>query len=385
MGRREFVRRSALGALGAGLAGAGIARAVGEGAEAQAAPTIPKRVLGRTGLEVPEISFGSFGFENGDLLSSALDAGMNLVDTAPSYGEGAAERAIGRVMATRRKDAVLMTKWNVNPASSKQQLLDSLAGSLERLQTDHVDIVHVGLAESVDQLRNPAVFEAFGEAKAAGKVRFLGVSTHAGSRADICQAAIDDGRFDMLCLKHNFGEAAVTEGVLAKAKEKNLGVVAFKVTAGAKPEDVQQFAPGKSFPLAAAKWALQNPAVHSALVGITSYEDLKLYASAWGVPLDDEERRELEAFRERFASSYCRYCGACEGACPQRVAVADIMRYRMYAESYGMRAEARRLYGRLPEGTTAAACMACNGHCKGACPNGLDTRQGLIGAHGLLG
>jgi predicted aldo/keto reductase-like oxidoreductase len=384
MDRREFVRRTTLGTVGAGLVGAGIGRSVLERAQAQDAPAIPKRVLGRTELEVSEISFGSFGFQNSDLLSSAIDAGVNLIDTSPDYQEGAAERAIGQVMAKRREGIVLMTKWRVSAATTKQQLLDGLAGSLERLQTDHVDIIHVGLVESVEQLQNPAIFEAFDEAKAAKKVRFLGVSTHSGKRREICEQAINDGRFDMMCVKHNFGEADLLTDALGLGKERNLGVVVFKVKAGTKPEDVAAFAPGKSFDLAAAKWALQNPAVHSVNVGISSYEDIKLYASARGLPLDDEERRGLEALAGKFAASYCRYCGSCEGACPGRVAIADIMRYRMYAESYGMVGEAKRLYARLPRGATAAACVGCEGLCRGGCPNGFDTRQRLQTAHRML-
>lgn len=387
MGRREFVRRSTLGAVGAGLVGGGIGRTLIGGADAQekAPAKMARRKLGRTELEVSEISFGSYGFSNSDLLSAAMDAGMNLIDTSPNYQDGAAERAIGNVMAARRDEMVLMTKWVVTPATTKQQLLSSLAASLERLQTEKVDIIHVGLVNDVEQLRNPAIYEAFDEAKAAGKVSFLGVSSHAGARAQIGEHALSDGRFDMLCLKHNFGEADTTSGVVQQAKEKGLGVVVFKVKAGAKPEDVQEFAPGKSFDLAAAKWALQSDAVHSVNVGISDYETIKLYASMAGLELDEEELRGLEAFRRRFAATYCRYCGTCEGGCPKSVAIADIMRYRMYAESYSMPGEARHLYANLPRPASAAACVGCSGQCLGACPNGLNTRERLVEAHRLLG
>jgi len=287
-------------------------------------------------------------------------------------------------MPKHRKDVILMTKWSVGPGTTKQQLLDSLNGSLERLQTDKVEIIHVGMVESVDTLQNPAIFEAFNEAKAAGKVGFLGVSSHSGQRAEICRAAIKDGRFDMLCAKHSFPEADVMKDVLDEAHAKNLGVVVFKVKAGAKPEDVAGFAPGKSFDVAAAKWALHTEAVQSVCVGISKYEDIKVYASVIGLPLDEDERRGLDAFGARFAASYCRYCGTCEVACPLAVAVADIMRYRMYAESYGIPGEASRLYAKLPPERTAAACLGCTGHCLGACPKGLNTRECLLEAHRML-
>ncbi|MGQ9730334.1 MAG: aldo/keto reductase [Candidatus Zipacnadales bacterium] len=380
--RREFMRRSVLGMAGASLISGELPHWAA--AQEQELPKIPRRVLGRTKLEVSEISFGSFGFQNSDLLSAAINAGMNLIDTSPNYQDGTAERAIGQVVATRREEIVLMTKWIVHPGSTKSLLLSSLAASLERLQTSYVDVIHVGLVDRIDQLEHPAVFEAFEEAKAAGKVRFLGLSAHGGNRAELCEHAIHDGRFDMLCVKHNFGEANVLENTLKLAKEKNLGVIVFKVKAGAKPEDVAEFAPEKSFELAAAKWALQSDTVHSVCVGVTSYEDIKLYASACGLPLDAEEQHALEAFGKKFAVSYCRYCGTCAAACANHVAVADIMRYRMYAESYGMRQEARRLYARLTPRQNAKSCLNCAGDCLGACPNGLNTRQRLIAAHQML-
>jgi predicted aldo/keto reductase-like oxidoreductase len=384
--RREFVRRSSLGAVGAGLVAQGIARRLAQPAVAQKppAPKLARRKLGRTGLEVSEVGFGAFGFSNGDLLVAAIGAGMNLIDTSPDYQEGAAERAIGSVMPEHRKDVILMTKWSVDPGTTKQQLLDSLNGSLERLQTDKVEIIHVGMVESGDTLKTPAIFEAFDQAKAAGKVSFLGVSSHSGQRAEICRAAVKDGRFDMLCVKHSFPEAGLLKAVLDEAHAKDMGVVVFKVKAGARPEDVAGFAPGKSFDLAAAKWALQSEAVQSVCVGISKYEEIKLYASAIGLPLDEDERRGLDAFGERFRASYCRYCGTCEGACPQGVAIADIMRFRMYAESYRMLGEASRLYAKLPAERTAAACLTCMGHCLGACPKGLRTRERLLEAHQML-
>lgn len=377
--RRGFVRWTALGAVAAPVVGATT------GTSAQEPETkIPRRTLGRTELVVSEISFGSYGFDNSDLLVSAVEAGMNLIDTSPRYQEGTAERAVGAAIRDRRSDVILMTKWYLDPGTTKSQLLASLKASLERLQTDHVEIVHVGEADQPEQVKNPVVFEAFAEAKAAGKVKFLGVSTHSGTRREVCEQAIRDGHYDMLCLKHNFAEAEVTNEILEMAHEKNLGIVAFKVRAGAKPQDVAHFAPGKSFELAAAKWALENQAVHSVCVGITSYEDIKLYANARTFRLDDEERRALKELGHRLASTYCRYCGTCQRACPNGVAIADIMRYRMYAESYGRTADARRLYRALPVARSASGCFGCPGFCGGVCPRGLDTREGLLGAHSML-
>jgi len=117
------------------------------------------RKLGRTGLEVSPIAIGGAAFsyvqssmgwdpmsEDGrkvvyETLNTALDRGINYIDTAPAYGNGYSETLIGEVMKTRRKDCVLASKvWYELDHTG---VIDSVHASLKRLQTDHIDILQV--------------------------------------------------------------------------------------------------------------------------------------------------------------------------------------------------------------------------------------------------
>jgi aryl-alcohol dehydrogenase-like predicted oxidoreductase len=121
--------------------------------------TMKKRKLGRTGLEVSPIAIGGAAFtyvhqargwnpksEEGRkvvhaTINTALDRGINYVDTAPAYGDGYSETLVGEVMKTRRKDCVLASKvWY---ELDKKGAIDSVHQSLKRLQTDYIDIMQI--------------------------------------------------------------------------------------------------------------------------------------------------------------------------------------------------------------------------------------------------
>ena len=152
MDRREFVRRSTLGAIGAGLAAESAGRVTAQEAEEGEAeePAIPRRVLGRTELQVSEISFGSYGFENSDLLSAAIDAGMDLVDTGPSYQEGTAERAIGN---DSRREIPADLRQSEAMQSLRQQQAHVLSEEKERRRIDIENAARIN--RELEQPRRP--------------------------------------------------------------------------------------------------------------------------------------------------------------------------------------------------------------------------------------
>jgi len=384
--RREFLKRSSLGALGTGLA-------LGE-ALAGEAPKIPPtplketmqyRFLGRTKLKVSEVSFGSWGFSNPGVLEAALEAGVNLIDTGPDYTEGNAEKAIGRVLKKRRGDAYVITKWHVQPDSTKEQMLASLDACLQRLQTDHVEFINVYAPNDVAALKNDALYEAFAEAQQAGKAFFLGLSEHGGQMQEMMEYALGSDRFDLLVVKYNFMDFPREDKLLARAGQKKIPVVAMKIRAGAQDEGFQEFQrEGLSMRQATIKWALANPNVSSVCTKMTNFDDVKEAVAAVGKPLTQAEEALLERYRQVFAHTYCRYCGACERACPHGVAVAEIMRYAMYFRFYGLERDSMRRYARLPESVRAAACADCPGYCAQVCPYQVKVQPQLAQAHELL-
>src|ERR1035438_7880690 len=173
--RRTFVEAFMLGA--AGLAARG-----------QSGSEIPKRPLGRTGLEVSALGIGGYhlGSANSDteatqIVNEALDAGVNFFDNAWEYHSGLSEERLGRALKGKRDRAVVMTKVCTH-GRDKNVAMRQLEESLTRLQTDHVDVwqLHEVIYENDPELifaPNGAA-EALLEAKQQGKVRFLGFTGH---------------------------------------------------------------------------------------------------------------------------------------------------------------------------------------------------------------
>ena len=143
LSRREFMERLGLTSAAMSLP---LFPDVAE-AQPNAAP-LPKRTLGRTNVEVSILAFGCGSrflmYEDEEsaiaALNRAIDLGITYLDTAYAYGDGKSESRVGKVMTTRRKDVWLATKI---PDRTRDGFLRRLESSLARLQTDHVDLVHI--------------------------------------------------------------------------------------------------------------------------------------------------------------------------------------------------------------------------------------------------
>jgi len=346
------------------------------------------RPLGDTGLKVSEISFGSYGFDNPELLLAALDAGINTICTSGNYQNGRAEESIGEALATvsgRRDELILFTGATVRDGASKQSILDSIDSSLRRLQTDHVEIFRVTGVASPDDLRVDAFHEAFAEAQKAGKVGHLGMSGHHGGMQECLETATADGRYKVLFTKYDFASYPDQDRILSQAAQRGLGTVVFKTNAGNRKKEIKDLeAGGLSFEQATVKWALGNPDVASVCVGITNFDQIGEYAAAVGKRLEKPEIAMLRRYSDEMYDKYCRFCASCEVDCPHDVAIAEVNRYAMYFKYYGREKDSMRLYDALPEGCSADACESCRGACDAGCPFGRGVRAELVEAHRLL-
>src|SRR5437868_14369537 len=156
LSRRKFLERIGLGTA------AGVSYSLfSDVARAQGKP-LRSRTLGRTGAKVSILAFGCGSrflmykdIDNATaILNRAIDLGITYLDTAYAYGDGESETRVGRVMATRRKDVWLATKI---PDRTRDEFLRRLEASLKRLQTDHVDLVHIhSLGQADDLEKNEA-------------------------------------------------------------------------------------------------------------------------------------------------------------------------------------------------------------------------------------
>ncbi|KPK59065.1 MAG: hypothetical protein AMS21_10210 [Gemmatimonas sp. SG8_38_2] len=375
-----------------GVAASALAIGCGSSGESQAGADagieMRYRPLGNTGLRVSEITFGSAGFDNPALLLAALDTGINTISTGDNIGYGRADELIGDVISrlgSRRDELVLCAGDVIRPGTTKQQILDSIDAQLRRLRTDHVEVFRTGGVTSPDDLVVDSLFEAFEEARRAGKVMHLALAGHSGGMQSCLNTAIDDGRFEAFFTKYDFVSYPDQDQILQRAAERGIGTVVFKVNAGNRQREITDLeAGGLSFRQATVKWALTHSYVASVCVGITNFEQVREYAVAVGSQLSESEAAMLHRYAQEMYDKYCRFCGTCERNCPRDVAIADVMRYAMYFKYYGREKRSMELYGALPQRSRASTCDRCPGPCDTGCPFGRRVRDELVEAHQLL-
>src|SRR5438445_5873821 len=198
-----------------------------------------KRQLGRTDMHVSVLGFGGaeIGFEGASeatverLLKSALDAGLNVIDTGECY-EGS-EELIGKTVGNRRGDYYLFTKCG-HPRGvgsedwSQDSLLESIERSLRRLQTDQVDLIQLhSCSESV--LRKGEAISALQSAREKGYARYIGYS----GDSNAARYAVESGVFDTLQTSINIADQEAIDLTLPLAREKKMGVIAKRPIANA--------------------------------------------------------------------------------------------------------------------------------------------------------
>lgn len=233
--RRDFLRVSA--AATAALSFAAIANGRRQsGAAASSVAPLERRKFGKTDMSVAVLGFGGaeIGYEKTEqetvakLLNSALDAGLNVVDTAECYLES--ESQIGAAIAHRRKEYYLFTKCGHADGAdwSKPGILSSIERSLKRLKTDTVDLVQLHSC-AIEELKKGECIEALEQAKKEGKTRYIGYS----GDSQAARFAIECGRFDSLQTSINICDQECIELTLPLAQEKDIGVIAKRPIANA--------------------------------------------------------------------------------------------------------------------------------------------------------
>jgi len=353
------------------------------------------RVLGRTGFEVSDISLGSGrikGEQGEHVARMAIERGVNYFDTAPDYSGAGSELALGRAMKGHRDKMFLATKFctpngHLPPGTSVEHHIEAVEASLKRLQTDYVDLIHIHSCDSLERLLDPNVHEAFERLRDQGKARFLGFSTHTPNLEQVVEAAIDDGRFDVMMvmmLAYHHGAWPKLAGLVDRAAAANIGVVAMKTLKGAKHRGLlEDRDEADSYPQAAFKWVLANPSVACLVISFTEPGHVDEYLYASGQTPNAADHALLEKYDGLIAGEHCYpHCGDCLDACPLQAPINDVLRHKMYFESYGDEREAMRLYSAL--GEPAAACASCPAPCAGACTYGVNIPKQMREAHELL-
>jgi len=352
------------------------------------------RRLGRTGFEISDIVMGSGPLqeEGGDrIVRTALERGVNYIDTSPDYSAAGSEKAVGRGIKGFPRDQVFIaTKFceplgHLPPGTPVSRYKEIVEGSLARLDTDYVDLVHIHSCDEVERLMDPNVHEAFDRLKEEGKARFLGFSTHTPRLAEVANTGIDSGRFDVMMLAYHYGGWPELGKIIERGRrEQDMGVVAMKTLKGAKHHGLEGFREeADAFTQAALRWVLANQDVSCAVISMFELQHVDEYLVASGGTATARDEEILRKYDRLIAGTYCApHCGACLDSCPEGLPIHDVLRQRMYFEDYGAQKEAMRLYARLEK--QADVCASCSAPCLGSCPLGVPIQERMEGAHRLL-
>jgi len=380
MNRRDFIGKSAFGLASAGFgiplfkAGLNIR---GE------SPKLIYRTLGRTKLRIPIVSFGVMNTWSPDLISKALDMGINHLDTAHVYLRGNSEKSIGEVLEKRgeRDKVYVATKMRLardrkkfvfslqanerEPAATPENLFNQLEASLKRLRTDYLDILYLHSCYSPQMVTYEPLMNALVKVKKEGKARFIGVSTH-HDEPEVIKATVDAGIYDVVLTAYNYfmDRKEEIKKAINYATEKGVGVIAMKTQGGRR---LQQNSKEEINHEAALKWVLNDENVCTTIPGMTTFDQLEInFKAMTNLTLAEREIRDLKFASLLKGTLYCQNCRTCISTCPYEVEIPTLMRAYMYAEGYGNLIQARQTAAELPEKQSLKLCRNCE-TCTASC------------------
>ncbi len=364
MNRRSFLKTVGAAGIGSVLAGQKIfAEPNAPAAKETAMPQVPRRMLGKTGVEVPVFSFGAMFdiMKNQVQLRKALQYGVTYWDTADCYAGGNSELGIGKFLKAhqdKRKDVFIVTKSDARDPDGIEKLLQQ---SLQRMETNYIDLYFLHGVKTGDELTDD-VRKWVDGAKKRGLIRFFGFSVHK-NMPECLNAAAKAGWIDALMTSYNFRlmQNKQLNDAIEACYQKGIGLVAMKtqglkVDGGMNDADKklmehftqQGFTEGQ----AKIKAVLTDKRIASANVGCPKLTYLTLGIAA---VLDKTKltQADMEVFRQYAAASCDGYCAGCANICEEALLgapyVSDIMRYMMYYNSYGDRQAARELFAMIPQ------------------------------------
>ena len=335
------------------------------------------RVLGKTGLKLTTVGYGCMITSDASVITRAVDMGINYFDTSRNYQNGQNERMVGAALGAKRKDIILSSKVDAQDTAGA---LKELETSLKELNTDHLDIWHLHGKDAPERISD-ALLEAEQTAKQQGKIRFTAVSTHQLPRvAD----KIIEAKLDVVTAAYNFTMDPAWAPAIEKLSKAGVGVIAMKVMAGGtrgrNPRPQMQRPNAMA---SALKWVLKNPGITTTIPSMTDNDQLAQNFAVMAGEFSDADAKILAARLEEIRPYYCRMCGQCDGKCPQGLHVASVLRYVMYAESYGQFSLGREHFQALPAEQQQVRCTQCP-TCAIQCPNGVRVAERLIRAQELF-
>ncbi|MGD9226388.1 MAG: aldo/keto reductase [Desulfobacterales bacterium] len=324
---------------------------------------VPTRPFGQTGIEVPILGFGTSLHVSFSqlLLRQAVKWGVTYWDTANTYMGGNSEKAIGKYFGKYpqdRKKIFLVTKTHAMTAKSRTRDLNL---SLERMKTDYIDLFFIHSVWSADELDNQTKSWAE-KAKAAGKIRLFGFSTHSNMEECLLAGAKLDW-IDAIMMTYNYRLMHTDEmrRAVDACVKAGIGLTAMKTQGGGQVRSDSQTELDlagrflqKGFTDAQAKlkavWQNQNIASICSEMPNMTILMANVAAAINKTGLSAGDTQLLRQYARETRASYCAGCtDICESAVAADVPIGDVMRYLMYARSYDDRRRASHYLKKIPK------------------------------------
>ena len=375
LSRRNFLK------AGLTLPAAGLVLTTGLKAASQEPPKVVYRTLGKTGLKVSGVGYGIGFVPVTEVVSRALDMGINYFDTARVYGDS--EKIFSGIIKGRDRSKIIIA--SKSSSRTKADILKDLDTSLKTLNTDYVDIWHLHGRDTPASIPDEAL-EAMQECKKSGKARFLGISCHDPN--GIVDYLIETKTFDVMQTTYSFAIGGYyRDRAIKKAHDGGIGVIAMKVVVALTglhltTVDNPPATTGEG-PLAGIKWVLNNPAIGTTVPFMKTIPELEMNFRAMSEPYMPSDEKLLYVMNEKIRPSYCRMCYECRDKCPQGLPVTDMMRFLAYHDYCGNYHQARMSFMELPKEIRKVRCGDCS-ECSIKCPNGVHVQARLIRAQELL-
>lgn len=323
------------------------------------------RILGKTGLSVSRMGFGGIPIQRIDaegtkaLIHQLAECGVNYIDTARAYT--VSEEYLGYALEGIRDKFILATKGR---ATTKADMEKDIETSLRNLRTDYIDLYqfHNPSAAALEQILAPGgAMEAMVEAKAAGKIRHIGITTHS---LELFRKVLDMDWVETIMFPYNIVETQAEE-LIHMCAQRNIGFICMKPLAGGAIEDGGL----------AMRFIAANPDVTEIIPGMADPAELRqnLEAVENTAPLTDAEQEAVTAVRNALGTQFCRRCNYC-APCTVGIAIPSVFLFEGYLSRYGLEKWAHERYATLAH--TASECIEC-GACETRCPYQLPIREML--------
>lgn len=330
------------------------------------------RILGKTGMRISRLGLGGIPIQRVDaeqtktLLHQLKAAGVNYIDTARGYT--VSEEYLGYALEGIREDFVIATKSMSRDAVSMAKDIDQ---SLQNLRTDYIDLyqIHNPPPKDLETIMAPGgALEALQAAKAAGKIRHIGITAH---YPEVFRQALELSWVETIMFPYNIIENQGEE-LIQQCKEKNIGFICMKPLAGGALDDGTL----------ALRYIMQNDAVTVVIPGMAEEKEVRENVAAVqsDAPLTPEELARIDEIRSTLGTQFCRRCNYC-APCTVGIPISAVLLFEGYLTRYGLGDWAKQRYQALA--VKPESCVDC-GVCETRCPYQLPIRDMLKKAAKLL-